>query len=102
EDFREPRAGPVIVLPGPVVLLVAQEVFEAAAHTRGGPVAEREDRHQCPGRLRRRARANPFPAGLVVGAGELSPSAVLVLVAPQPAARPLVALRREILAGGLE
>src|SRR5579864_5441148 len=83
EDAREAGRGPLLVVPGTVAALAAQQVIDAAldrgAGARAGDTAGGEQSHQRPGGLRRGARPDAFQGRFVVGAGRLAPAAVGVL-----------------------
>src|SRR5262249_37928408 len=76
--------------------------FHSASDGGRCAVSEREEGKERPSRLRRRARSQPLAPRLLVGVRKLAPSAVGVLMAPEPATCALMALRRKVLAGGGE
>src|SRR5207247_9631389 len=84
---REPGARVLVLVPGAVLALTLEQPPKPSFDDRRS-LADRVERDQRPGRLRRGARAPADPGGVVVGAGILAPAAVLVLDLREPANRP--------------
>src|SRR5690349_16203150 len=99
EHLRESGRGPVVVLPGAVVLLFREEVADAAADRLRVAVAGGEQRDERPRGLRRRRRALSLGGRVVVGVRQLAPAAVGVLVRADPLRRLLEALLAQVLSG---
>src|SRR5204863_6042992 len=83
---RKTGAGDVPFVPGAIGPLRAQQITQAALHTRPIEIAARTNAHDGPRRLRRRAFAFAFQCRVFVRNAGLAPTAVIVLAALQPIA----------------
>src|SRR5690606_28160539 len=88
EITGETGSGEHLLVPTSVGALGADQVLHPAAHHRGVLPTSGQQGEQRPSRLRGGGGAPADPAGVVVGAQVLSPTAIGVLVLLQPVHRP--------------